>query len=45
MRFYTQSHRYYCGIDLHARWMYVCILDPEGEVFCTATCALVQKRS
>ena len=32
MRFYTQSHRYYCGIDLHARWMYLCILDPQGEV-------------
>jgi len=32
MRFYTQAHRYYCGIDLHARWMYVCILDPQGEV-------------
>jgi len=27
MRFYTQSHRYYCGIDLHASWMYVCILS------------------
>src|SRR5262247_1386487 len=32
MRFYTQSHRYYCGIDLHARWMYLCVLDPQGEV-------------
>ena len=32
MRFYTQTHRYYCGIDLHARWMYLCILDPQGEV-------------
>jgi hypothetical protein len=31
-RFYTQSHRYYCGIDLHARWMYLCVLDPQGEV-------------
>ena len=27
MRFYTQQHRHYCGIDLHARTMYVCILD------------------
>ena len=32
MRFYTQSPRYYCGIDLHARWMYLCILDPQGEI-------------
>ena len=27
MRFYTNSHPYYCGIDLHARTLYVCILD------------------
>ena len=32
MRFYTQEHRHYCGIDLHARSMYVCILDQKGEV-------------
>lgn len=32
MRFYNQEHRYYCGIDLHARSMYVCILDQQGEV-------------
>ncbi len=32
MRFYTKQHKYTCGIDLHARWMYVCILDSAGEV-------------
>lgn len=32
MRFYTQQHKYYCGIDLHARVMYVCILDTAGNV-------------
>src|SRR5580765_3832452 len=32
MRFYTNQHRYYCGIDLHARSMYVCILDPQGQI-------------
>jgi transposase len=32
MNFYNQPHRYYCGIDLHARSMYVCILDSAGEV-------------
>jgi transposase len=31
MRFYTQQHPFYCGIDLHARTMYVCILDQAGE--------------
>lgn len=25
------THRYYCGIDLHARTMYVCILDTDGN--------------
>src|SRR5215813_12362442 len=28
--FYTQHHKHYCGIDLHARAMYVCILDQHG---------------
>ena len=32
MRFYTDTHQHYCGIDLHARTMYVCILDREGQV-------------
>src|SRR5919197_1840230 len=32
MKFYTQQHRYYCGIDLHARSMYVCVLDSQGEI-------------
>ena len=32
MRCYTQQHRYYCGIDLHARKMYVCIIDNTGKI-------------
>jgi transposase len=32
MRFYTKQRRFYCGIDLHTRMMYVCILSQEGEV-------------
>lgn len=32
MRFYTKSHQWYCGIDLHARTMYVCILNRDGEI-------------
>ncbi len=31
MRFYTHQHRYTCGIDLHARSLYVCILDDTGQ--------------
>jgi transposase len=31
MRFYTQQHKASCGIDLHARRMYVCILNQDGE--------------
>jgi transposase len=30
VNFYTQQHTYYCGIDLHAKAMYVCILDHHG---------------
>src|SRR5712691_7880752 len=32
MRFYTSAHRFYCGVDLHARSMYLCILDAQGQV-------------
>ena len=32
MRFYTQQHQHYCGIDLHARKMYVCILNSIGKI-------------
>jgi len=30
-RFYTKQHPFYCGIDLHARTMYLGILDQAGE--------------
>jgi transposase len=32
MIFYTKQHQYYCGIDLHARMMYICIVDQEGKI-------------
>jgi transposase len=32
MRFYGEQRRFYCGIDLHASKMYVCVLDEQGNV-------------
>ena len=32
MRFYERQHRFYAGIDLHARFMHVCVLDAAGVV-------------
>jgi transposase len=32
MRFYTGQHKFYCGIDLHARSLYVCVVSAEGEI-------------
>ena len=32
MKFYTKQHKHYCGIDLHARSMYLCILNDDGQV-------------
>jgi hypothetical protein len=32
MRFSTQQHPLYCGIDLPARTLYVCILSQDGEM-------------
>jgi transposase len=34
MRFYTRQHRFYCGVDLHARTMHVGVLDHDGQVVC-----------
>lgn len=31
MNFYNHSHAHYCGIDLHARSLYLCILNASGE--------------
>ena len=30
MRFYQQQHPFYCGVDLHARSMHVCLVDQAG---------------
>jgi hypothetical protein len=35
MRFYTETHKHYCGIDLHTKNLYVCLIDHEGGVPCT----------
>ncbi len=32
MNFYVKQHKYYCGVDLHARSLYVCIIDSEGMI-------------
>lgn len=32
MRYYTQQHAFYCGIDLHAKTMHVCIVNQAGEI-------------
>jgi len=32
MRFYNTSHKNYCGIDLHTKMMYICILSSDGEI-------------
>jgi transposase len=32
MRFYNQPHRFYCGVDLHARTLSLCVLDASGAI-------------
>ena len=32
MRFYNGQHRFYCGIDLHAKTMFVAVMDQAGQV-------------
>ncbi len=31
MSYYTNQHELYCGIDLHAKRMYVCLVDQDGK--------------
>jgi transposase len=32
MRFYQEQHRHTCGIDLHGRNLYLCVLDEQGDI-------------
>ena len=39
MRCYNQPHRFYCGVDLHARSLFIHVLDAQGQDrLRTATC-------
>ena len=45
MRFYKQPldqqpHRFYCGVDLHARTLSLCILDATGTTVLHQTIAI-----
>jgi len=31
MKYYTSTTQFNCGIDLHARQMYVCVMDRDGK--------------
>jgi transposase len=37
MRFYNQQHRFYCGVDLHARTLALHVLDAQGETVLAKT--------
>src|SRR5262249_25869200 len=39
MRFYNQQHRFYCGVDLHARTLSLHILDAAGKTVLAKTIA------
>jgi len=39
MRFYNQQHRFYCGVDLHARTLSLCVLDAAGAILLQRTLA------
>lgn len=32
MRLFQQCHRFYCGVDLHAKKMFLCIFDDQGRI-------------
>jgi hypothetical protein len=32
MEYYTERHRHTCGVNLHGRNLYLCVLDPDREI-------------
>jgi len=32
VKYYTENHRYYCGVDLHSKNMYLCVMDSDGKI-------------
>ena len=32
MRFYNSKHNCHCGVDLHSKAMYICIVNSAGEI-------------
>ena len=32
MQYYTERHRHTCGVDLHRRSLYLCVLDQDREI-------------
>jgi transposase len=32
MRFYSETHEFTCGVDLHGHTMYLCVLDAAGKI-------------
>jgi len=32
MQFYARRHKLYCGVDLYARTMYLCVIDRKGDI-------------
>ena len=32
MRFYNEQHPFYCGIDLHTKKMFLCIVNQQGKI-------------
>ena len=32
MNFYKVQHRFYCGVDLHTRSMFLCVQDHAGNI-------------
>src|SRR5947199_1556345 len=43
MRFYHQPHRFYCGVDLHARTLALHVLDAQGDTALAKTVAASPK--
>ncbi len=45
MKSYTKQYKFYCGIDLHAKSMYLCNINQEGSVVLHKNIKWILKRT
>src|SRR5262245_35561179 len=43
MHFYSNERRFYCGVDLHARTVCLCVIEDQGWVVYATDCTITRQ--